>query len=53
MSDLENVQKNFTFRIRSIKHLSYPEQLAVLNLEPLELRSLKADIVMYYKILNQ
>ena len=47
MFDLENFQKNFTFRIRSIKHLSYPERLAVLNLEPLELSSLKADTVMY------
>ena len=47
MSDLENFQKNFTFRIRSIKHLSYPERLAGLNLELLEHSSLKADIVMY------
>ena len=52
MSDLENVQKNFTYCIRSIKHLSYAERLAVLNLEPLELRRLKVDIVMYYKIRN-
>ena len=52
ISDLENVQKNFTYCIRSIKHLSYAERLAVLNLEPLELRRLKVDIVMYYKIRN-
>ena len=51
-TDLENVQRNFTYRIRSIKHLSYPERLAILNLEPLELRRLKTDILMYYKILN-
>ena len=25
ISDLENVQRNFTYRIRSMKHLSYPE----------------------------
>ena len=49
---VENVQRNFTYRILSLKHLSYPERLAVLNLEPLELRRLKADFVMYYKILN-
>ena len=36
ISDLENVQRNFTYLIRSIKHLSYPERLAFLNLEPLE-----------------
>ena len=47
-----NVQKNFTYRIRSLKHLSYPELLAVLNHEPLNFRRLKADLVMYYKILN-
>ena len=35
-----------------IKHLTYPERLAVLNLESLELRILKADLVMYYEILN-
>ena len=52
ISDLENVQSNFTYRIRSLKHLSYPERLAVLNLEPLELRRLQADLAMYYKILN-
>ena len=52
ISDLENVQKYFTYRICSIKHLSYPERLAVLNLEPLELRRLKADLVMFYTILN-
>ena len=43
---------NFIYRIRSIKHLSYPERLAVLNLEPLELRRLKADLIMYHKIIN-
>ena len=52
ISDLEKVQMNFTYRIRSIQYLCYPEQLAVLNLESLELRKLKADLIMYYKILN-
>ena len=32
--------------------MSYPERFAVLNLEPLELTRLKADFVMYYKILK-
>ena len=32
--------------------LSYPERLSVLNLETLELRRLKADLVMYYTIIN-
>ena len=51
-TDLENVQRNFTYRIRLIKHLSYPERLAILNLELLELRRLKTDLLVYYKILN-
>ena len=51
ISDFENVQRNFTYHIRSIKHLPYPGRLAV-HLEPFELRRLKADLVIYYKILN-
>ena len=43
---------NFTYRVRSLKQLSYPERLAVLNVEPLELGILKADLIMYFKIVN-
>jgi len=35
-----------------LSHLSYPERLAVINLEPLELRRLKNDMVMFFKCLN-
>ena len=50
---IEKVQKRFTKRIYSLSHLSYPERLAAINLEPLELRRLKNDLVnMYYKCLN-
>ena len=45
-------ERNFTYRIRSIKHLFYTERLAILILEPLELRRLKNDLLMCYKILN-
>ena len=38
--------------IYSLSHLSYPERLAEINLEPLELRRLNNDLVMYYKSLN-
>jgi len=38
--------------IATYSHLSYPERLAVINLEPIELRRLKNDLVMYYKCLN-
>ena len=46
---LERVQKRFTKRIPSVSHMSYPERLAALNLEPLELRRLKSDLLLYYK----
>jgi len=51
---LEKVQKHFTKRIPSLANLSYPERLyiAALDLEPLELRRLKSDLVLYYKCLN-
>jgi hypothetical protein len=49
---IERVQKQFTKRIPSISHLTYPERLAAINLEPLELRRLKADLVLYYKCFN-
>ena len=49
---IEKVQKRFTKRVQPLSHLSYPERLAALNLEPLELRGLKNDLVMYYKCLN-
>lgn len=49
---LEAVQRHFTRRIPSLIDLSYPERLALLDLETLELRRLKADLVLYYKIYN-
>jgi len=42
-SDLPNVYINC---------LTYPERLAVINLEPFELRRLKNDLVMHFKCLN-
>ena len=53
--DLEYVQRNSTYRIRFIKHVSYPERLAVLKVEPFEVlnfRQLKVDLVMHYTIIN-
>ena len=49
---LENVQRQFTKRISSISHLTYHERLSILELEPLELRRLRFDLIQYYKILN-
>jgi len=41
-----------TKRIPSLASLSYPERLAALYLEPLELRRLKSDLVLYYRCLH-
>jgi hypothetical protein len=49
---IENVQRNFTKRIPSISSLSYAERLAILDLELLELRRLRFDLIYYYKIMN-
>jgi hypothetical protein len=49
---LETVQRRFTKRISPIAHLSYQERLAALNLEPLEIRRLRFDLIQYYKILH-
>ena len=49
ISALEKVQKHFTKRIPSLSHLTYPERLAALDIEPLDLRRLKSDLVFYYK----
>ena len=52
MNAIEKVQKQFTKRLYSLSHLSYPERVAALNLERLELRRLKNDLVMYCKCSN-
>ena len=49
---IEKVQRRFTKRIPSLRDLSYTERLAIINLEPLELRRLKTDLTEYYKIFN-
>ena len=46
---IKNVQRLFTKRITSISHLSYTERLSILELE---LKSLRFDIIQYYKIMN-
>ena len=49
---IENVQRSFTRRIPGLKHLPYHERLAVIGLETLEIRRLKFDLMMYYKIFH-
>ena len=49
---IENVQRKFTKALPSIYSLSYSERLASLNLDLLELRRVRFDLVYYYKVLN-
>ena len=50
---IEKIQRHFTRRIPELHDLPYSERLAKINLETLELRRLKADLIMYYKILHK
>ena len=49
---LESVQRYFTKRIPLLANLPYFERLAFLNLDTLERRRLKTDLVSYFKIIN-
>jgi hypothetical protein len=49
---IENLLRNFSKRIPSLSSLSYPEQLALLDLEPLELRRLRFDLIYYFEVFN-
>ena len=49
---IEIVQRQFSKRRTSISHLTYLERLSILELEPLELRRLRFDLIQYYKIFN-
>jgi hypothetical protein len=46
------VQRSVTKRIPSISKLTYAERLAYLNLDTLELRRLRFDLIFYYKVFN-
>jgi hypothetical protein len=52
INPIKFVQKHFTKRIPLLSRLSYPERLALIDLEPPELRRLKSDLVLYYKCLH-
>jgi len=52
ISLIESVQRSFTRRIRGLNLLSYPERLKVLELELLESRRIKCDLLMCFKIVR-
>ena len=49
---LESVQRRFTKRITGLNDLNYLQRLKTLNLETLESRRLKTDLITMFKILN-
>ena len=49
---IERVQKYFTRKLYCMQELVYLDRLAVLNLDSLEMRRLKLDLRMYYKIIH-
>jgi len=50
ISCIEKVQRSFTKRLPGLKNFTYRDRLAVTNIETLECRRLRADLVMCYKI---
>ena len=50
---IEQVQRYFTRRLAGCNGLSYPERLELFNLESLEIRRIKSDLIMYYKIIHK
>ena len=51
IEQIESVQRQFTKRIDNLQSLSYPERLVELNLESLELRRVRADLITIYKLM--
>ena len=49
---IESVQCKFTKFLPGIFHMSYVDRLAVLMLESLELRRIKADLIFLYKMIH-
>ena len=49
---LESVQRLFTRRVPAVHNMTYEQRLSFLNLESLELRRLRTDLVETFKILH-
>ena len=47
---VESIQRSYTRRIKNLATISYTDRLNVCKLDPLELRRLKRDMVLVYKI---
>jgi hypothetical protein len=49
---IESVQRSFTRRIPQLKQFNYHVRLEKIGLETLELRRIKNDLIMYFKIIK-
>ncbi|CAF1129245.1 unnamed protein product, partial [Brachionus calyciflorus] len=49
---IENVQERATKMVKSLKHFSYEERLAKLDLSSLETRRIRGDLIQFFKIIN-
>ena len=49
---LENVQRHFTKHLPGLYNFDYAERLKICKLESLELRRIKCDVIMLFKILH-
>ena len=47
---VESVQRHFSKRLKGLDNMDYKSRLERLNLESLELRRLKADLILTYKL---
>ena len=50
---IESVQRTFTKRLPGLAHMTYFDRLNILNLPSLELRRLRNDLILCYKILHK
>ena len=49
---IESVERMFIKKLTGLKDTPYPDRLRCLNADPLEIRRIKFDLSMYYKILH-
>ena len=49
---LESIQRKFTKRLSGLHELSYQDRLSELGAESLQIRRIKFDLTMYFKIMH-
>ena len=49
---LESVQRRFTKKLNGLHDLSYEQRLQLLNIDSLEVRRIRSDLILTYKIIR-